>query len=126
MSSSSARILSVSDYESLRASRELLLKSAGYSVISMSSDRVLTEEIAGKVEIAIVDQTTNDSTATQIAGRLRDSHANIRILRLTELRSPNSGFDAICAVELGPEVFLNRVAKLAKAAKFKDSSVAKV
>ena len=126
MSSSSVRILSVSDYESLKASRELLLKSAGYSVISMSSDRVLSEEIAGKVEIAIIGQTIDDSTATQLAGRLRDGHTNIRILRLTELHSPNSSFDAICAVELGPEVFLKRVAKLVKAAEFKDSSVAKV
>lgn len=107
------RILSVSDYESVRVSRELLLKNSGYSVVSMSSDRALSEEIPADVEVAIIGQSINDSTASRIAATLRRTQANVRILRLTDLQMPcDSGFDAVCPVALGPEVLLNRVVKL--------------
>lgn len=107
------RVLSVSDYESIRMSRELLLQSSGYSVISISSDCALRCEIPQGLTIAVIGQTVNGDTAFRIAARLQQSQPNVRILRLTMQYSRSGpGFTSDCFVEDGPEVFLSCVADL--------------
>jgi hypothetical protein len=107
------RVLSVSDYESIRISRELLLQSSGYSVISISSDCALRCEIPQGLTIAVIGQTVNGNTAFRIAARLQQSQPNVRILRLTTQYSRSGpGFTSDCFVEDGPKVFLSRVAEL--------------
>ena len=64
------RVLSVSDHEGIRMSRELLLRSAGYSVISLTSDGVSKEELPSNLEIAIIGQTVDDPTASRMAANL--------------------------------------------------------
>jgi hypothetical protein len=112
-SSASVRVLSVSDHESIRSSREMLLQSIGYMVVSMSSECALRCEIPHDLAIAVIGQTTNDISACRVAGMLREIQPNIRILRLTMQYSRSGpGFDACCFVEDGPEVFLTCVAEL--------------
>src|SRR4051794_23735195 len=90
----SVRVLSVSDYESIKTSREWLLQSAGYSVVSMSSDCALRNEIPRHIAIAVIGQTTDDVAAFCIAERLRRTQADIRILRLTmQYSRSGSGYD---------------------------------
>src|SRR3954466_8708668 len=91
----SGRILSVSDHESIRTSRELLLQSVGYSVVSLPSYSVSQEKLPNDLEIAVIGQTVDDLTASVIAATLHRTQADIRILRLTAQYSrPDSGFDS--------------------------------
>jgi len=111
--SASVRVLSVSDHESLRSSREMLLRSFGYWVVSMTSEGALRCEIPHDLAIAIIGQTIDDLTALRIAVMLQRIQPDIQILRLTVQYSPcGPGFDACCFVEDGPEVFLSDVAEL--------------
>ena len=112
----SVRVLSVSDHESIRLSRELLLQSFGYTVVSMSADCALRGEIPDDLAIAIIGQTVDDISACRIAGSLRRTQPYIRILRLT-MQYARSGpeFDNCCFVEDGPEVFLSCVARMVAA-----------
>jgi len=107
------RVLSVGDYEILRLSREMLLQSVGYSVVSISSDCALRGEIPRDLAIAILGQTVDDLSASRIATKLRRTQANVRILRLTlQYSRSGPGFDACCFAEDGPEDFLSCVAQL--------------
>ena len=109
----SVPVLSVSDHDSLRSSRELLLESVGLSVISMSSDCALQSEIPRDLAVAILGYTVDDLSASRIAAELRRSQPGIRILRITMQYSRcGTGFDGFCFVEDGPEAFLSCVAEL--------------
>lgn len=115
----SVRVLSVGDHESIRSSREMLLQSAGYSVVSVSSHGALTMEIPRDLAIAIIGQTVDDRTALRIAAQVHRAQANTRIVRLT-IQYQRSGpeFDACCFVEDGPEAFLSGIAELFPPLKF--------
>src|SRR5205814_2782590 len=107
------RILSISDHESIRTSRELLLQSVGYSVVSLPSYSISKEKLPNDLDVAVIGQTVDDLTASLIAARLHITQADIRILRLTAQNSrPYSGFDGSCFVEDGPGAFLCCVAEL--------------
>ncbi len=112
-SPSAVRILSISDHESVKRSRELLLQSVGYSVVSMSSDGTLKEEIPRDIEVAIVGQTVDDGSASRIVERLRTTQPCLRILRLAD---PNASigyeYDCVCLVEDGPGALLGCLAEL--------------
>jgi len=109
----SVRVLSISDHESVKRSRELLLQNAGYSVVSMSSDSALKEEIPRDIAVAIIGQTVDDVSASRIVARLRPAQPRLRILRLVE---PNASigyeYDCVCLVEDGPGVLLGCLAEL--------------
>lgn len=108
------RVLSINDYESLRLSRQLLLESAGYSVVSMTSDCALRSDIPRNLAIAIIGETVDDLSACRIAKILRRTETNARLLRMTCQYSPaGATFDGGCFVEDGPGVFLACVADLA-------------
>lgn len=109
----SVQVLCVGDRDFLRLSFEMLLQSAGYSVISVSSDCALQGDIPRDLAIAIIGQTVNDFSASRIAASLRQTHPEIRTLRLT-MQYSRSGpeFDRDCFIEDGPEVFLSCVAEL--------------
>ncbi len=108
------RVLSVGDHESIRMSRELLLRSARYSVISLTSYGVSKEELPSDLEIAIIGQTVDDLTASRMAANLHRTHPNIRVLRLTgQYSRPGFGFDGAFFIEDGPGAFLCSVDELA-------------
>lgn len=112
-STTSVLILSVSDHESVRSSREMLLQYVGYSVVSMCSECALAGEIPCEIKIAIIGQTIDDFSASRLTAKLRATKADIRILRLTKQYSrPGPGFDGACFIEDGPGRFLDSVADL--------------
>jgi len=118
-----ARVLSVADYESIRSSREMLLRGAGYSVISVSSDCALTMEIPRDLAIAIIGQTVEHPDALRIAARLGSTQADVCILRLTiQYQRPGPEFGGCCFVEDGPEAFLSCVEELVRPAKMRERS----
>lgn len=105
-------VLPVSDHESIRASRELLLRSVRYSVVSLPSYGVLKGELSNDFEIAVIGQTVDDLTASRIAVSLYRTQANFRVLRLAAQYSrPGYGFDGAFFVEDGPGAFLRCVAE---------------
>jgi hypothetical protein len=106
-------VLSVSDHDSIRASRELLLRSVGYSVVSLPSYSVFKEEFSNDFEIAVIGQTVDDLTASRIAVSLYRTQTNVRVLRLTAQYSrAGFSFDGSFFVEDGPGAFLRCVAEL--------------
>lgn len=78
-SPTSVRVLSISDHESVKRSRELLLQNVGYSAVSMSSDCALKEEIPSDIEVAIIGQTVDELSASRIVERLRTTQPRLRI-----------------------------------------------
>jgi hypothetical protein len=84
-----------------------------YSVVSMSSDCALKEEIPRDIEVAIIGQTVDELSASRIVERLRTTQPRLRILRLAE---PNASigyeYDCVCLVEDGPGVLLGCLAEL--------------
>ena len=109
----SAKIFSISDDDAIRRSRELLLQSAGYSVVSLPSYFTLDEKIPHAFDIAIIGQTVDDATASRIADQLRRAQSNIRIVRLTQQYTrPATGFDRVCFSEDGPAILLSYIAEL--------------
>ncbi len=111
-SPTSVRVLSISDHESVKRSRELLLQSVGYSVV-MSSDGALKEEIPRDIEVAIIGQTVDELSASRIVERLRTTQPCLRILRLAEPNVPiGYDYDCVCLVEDGPGVLLGCLAEM--------------
>jgi hypothetical protein len=112
-SPTSVRILSISDHESVKRSRELLLQNAGYLVVSISSDCALKQEIPRDIEVAIIGQTVDDLSASLIIQRLRTTQPHLRILRLAERNASISyEYDSVCLVEDGPGVLLGCLAEM--------------
>jgi hypothetical protein len=78
----SVRILSISDDEDLRLSRELVLKSAQYDVESLASDADFNAVPVGSFEVAIICHSVDLERSARLAGTLRRWNPGIRILHL--------------------------------------------
>jgi DNA-binding NarL/FixJ family response regulator len=106
------RILSISDHEDVRLSRELLLKSAGYDVVSTTSDSALMGEMPD-VEIVIIGHSVPGRPASRLISAFRQAQSNAAIMRVTaqSLRAEDD-CDASCFLEDGPAVFLRCLAGL--------------
>ncbi|HWE85439.1 MAG TPA: hypothetical protein VG267_10875 [Terracidiphilus sp.] len=76
------RVLSISDYDGLRLSRELLLTQAGYSAESHSSSSCLDVLATQSFQIAILCHSVAPELAARIAEMLHCYHPRIRVLRL--------------------------------------------
>jgi hypothetical protein len=105
------RILSISDHEDIRLSRELLLKNAGYEVISSSSESA--GEMPDDVQLVLIGQTVKDSDAARVIAVVRKAHPQVRIMRMRrQCEGGEADCDASCFVEDGPTAFLRCVSAL--------------
>ena len=107
------RILSIGDDDSLRISRDLLLRTEGYEVESVTSIKALKALPEGRFDAAVISQSVTTSRAAQVAEILRRRHPGIRILRIREpqIENDQSG-DLDCETLSGPNAFLVAVREL--------------
>lgn len=75
-------ILSICDDADLQFTRELVLRSEGYSVVSLQSDHVESEPQLGIFDICILCRTVETGRVLEIAALLRRANPCIRILRI--------------------------------------------
>jgi CheY-like chemotaxis protein len=108
------RILSVCDHDSIRYSRELVLRQEGYEVESVTSDNELSAEWVRSFQIAILCHSIRTERAWRIAECLRSKNSDIRVLGIHAMCSgqdPSS--DIECEVLSGPNALLQALEKLA-------------
>jgi hypothetical protein len=109
---SQIRILSLSDDGSVRRTREILLKSAGYEVVSLPGDAELTNAAACS-NIAVLCHSFLASDVVQLAHELRECNPAIRVLEIIAYNHRQAGIaDAECCMYDGPSAFLDSVASL--------------
>ncbi|MGB6686241.1 MAG: response regulator [Terracidiphilus sp.] len=108
------RILSISDDDGLRMSRELVLESDGYELESLSSNGHLAVAKVQSFEIAIVCQSVDGGRATRLAEMLRCYNPSIRILRIgrDSFQFDPYYYDVGCDAIAGPRALLNAVKSL--------------
>jgi hypothetical protein len=106
------RILAISDYEGLRASREQVLRLKGFEVESVSSSADFEAAWVRTFDIAILCQSVEAARATRIAEILHRLNPGIALLRInpsqTNLES-RSMFDFEMEGLAGPEGLLNSI-----------------
>lgn len=76
------RILSVCDDDSVRYSRELLLKQAGYEAESITSAALLRASLVKSFRLAIVCQSLESKQAVRVTEILRRYNPQIQVLQL--------------------------------------------
>lgn len=78
------RILSISDYDGLRVSRELLLDREGYRIESVSSSDGIDAHTALGFQIAILCDSVAPQRARHVADWLHRSNPTIRVVRVCQ------------------------------------------
>jgi hypothetical protein len=79
---SQTRILTISDYEGLRMSREQVLRLAGFYVEAVSSRAVFENSWITSFDIAVLCQSVEPARAIRIAELLRQANPCIALLRI--------------------------------------------
>ncbi len=79
----SIRILSVGEDQFLLSSRELLLSSAGYQVITVDGDGLIDELHARECDIALLCHTLRAARAARLTAVLRELNPHIEVLRVS-------------------------------------------
>jgi DNA-binding response OmpR family regulator len=106
-------IVLVGDDESLRHSRDLILRNDGYEVDSVSSLAALNSPLDGRFDVAVISQSVTPSRAMRVAAALRQANPRIRILRVQAVSSQMEDGCDLCLENLsGPRAFLNAVRSL--------------
>lgn len=107
------RLISICDDESLRYSREMILRYAGNEVLSFSSNASMEELTSARFDIAILCQSIHPERAVRIVQTLKRSNPEIRILRINPYPNrPRSSGDAEYEVPARPTALLRAVAAL--------------
>jgi hypothetical protein len=110
--SASVRVLSISDDDGLRFSRELLLASDGYETESITSNTALSVTRARSFEIAVICRSVEPERAIALADLLRRYNPEIRILTIRQLETQPQHCDADIEIASGPEPVLEACRKL--------------
>lgn len=84
-------ILSVCDDADLQFTRELVLRSEGYKVVSLRSDHVESEWRLCNFDVGILCRTVDCRRASEIATLLRRSNPCIRLLRIDSVEIQTEG-----------------------------------
>lgn len=100
------RILSISDDDGLRYSRELLLVNEGYETESISSNTALTVAYIGSFDIALICRSVEPERALAVADVLRRYNPNIRVLTISPLEDWPERLRADLEIPSGPEPVL--------------------
>lgn len=110
--SSSVRILSISDDDGLRYSRELLLSNDGYETESITSIANLSVTRVRSFDIAVICRSVQWERAMSLSDMLRRYHPEIQILRISPLENHGELCDADMEIASGPEIILDAVRQL--------------
>jgi hypothetical protein len=110
--SASIRVLSVSDDDGLRFSRELLLASDGYETESITSNTPLSVTRVRSFDIAVICRSVEPERAMALTDTLRRYNPDIRILTIRQLEHQPEHCDADLEIASGPEPVLEACRKL--------------
>lgn len=105
------RILSISDDDGLRYSRELLLINAGHETDSVSSDAALSVSQARSYDVALICRSVDTKRAMALTEMLQRYNPEIQIMCIAPLESMEQ-FDLHTQIVPDPEFFLEAVRQL--------------
>ena len=103
------RILSISDDDGLRFSRELLLKSEGYETESMTSNAALCHPVGGQIDIALICRSVDNERATAITNALRRDHPEVHVVCVAPRQNDPESRDEDLDVSPEPEPLLEAI-----------------
>jgi DNA-binding NtrC family response regulator len=107
-------VLTISDYEGLRWSREFLLRAEGYQVESLSSHAFFEISTIRAFDVAILCQSVERRRAIRIADLLHRHHPSMIVVRVNPFRQPSDGaFDFSVEAIAGPEALLDALRNIA-------------
>ena len=109
--SSAFRILSISDDDGIRYSRELLLVNAGYETESVSSDAVLSITRVRSFDVALICRTVDAKRGMALTEMLRRYNPDIQIMCITPLDSLEQ-LDIDLHIVPEPQLFLEAVRRM--------------
>jgi DNA-binding NtrC family response regulator len=110
--STPVRILSVSDDDGLRNSRELLLENDGYETESITSNTALSVARVRSFDIGLICRSVEPERAMALTEMLRRYNPNILILSIRPLENRPEHFDADLEIPSGPEPVLDACRRL--------------
>lgn len=110
-SNSSFRILSISDDEGLRYSRELLLMNAGYETESVSSDAELSIARVRSFDAALICRSVDAKRGMALTEMLQRYNPEIQIMCIAPLESMEQ-LDIHLHIVPEPQLFLEAVKRL--------------
>lgn len=105
------RILSISDDDGLRISRDLLLHNDGYEPESITSNTPISVSRARSFDIALICRSVDPERAMALTDMLRRYHPEIQILSIAPLEREYA-YDADFEVAPGPEPLLDAIRDL--------------
>jgi len=103
------RILSISDDDGLRYSRELLLAKDGYETESMTSNTALSISRAKSFDIALICRSVDPERALAICSTLRRYNPGIQILCISPLENRMETYGGDLEILSGPEPVLEAI-----------------
>ena len=110
--SDTARVLSISDDDGLRYSRELLLWNDGYETESITSSTALSVSRVRSFDIALICRSVDPERAMALTEMLRRYNPEIQILCIRPLESRLTPCGADREIASGPEAVLEAVREL--------------
>ena len=112
--SNSVRILSISDDDGLRLSRELLIVNDGFETESILSNTAVSVSYARSFDIVMICRSVDPERAMALIDMLRRYNPEIRILTISPLERNMRRSDADIEVESGPESVLEAIHQLSR------------
>ena len=109
---SAIRILSISDDDGLRLSRELLLLSDGYETESITSNTPLAAGFVRSFDIALICRSVKPERAIELTELMRKYHPEIQVACVTPLESIAATTEPDMEIASGPEAVLGAVREL--------------
>ena len=103
------RILSISDDDGLRYSRELLLAKDGYETVSMTSNTALSISRAKSFDIALICRSIDPERAVAVCSKLRRCNPEIQILCISPLENRMEHYGGDLEISSGPEPVLEAI-----------------
>jgi DNA-binding response OmpR family regulator len=110
--SHSVRILSISDDDGLRYSRELLLEKDGYETESITSNTALSVSRVRSFDIAVICRSVDPERVMGLTDMLRRYNPDLQILCITPLENRLDSCAADLEIASGPETVLEGVRQL--------------
>ncbi len=117
--SSSLRILSISDDDGLRNSRELVLSSGGYETESITSTAVLSVTWVRSFDIAVICRSVEPERAMALMDMLRRYHPGIQIISISPLERSFECSEPDMEIGSGPEMVLAAVRRCSSHTSFR-------
>ena len=110
--SNRVRILSISDDDGLRFSRELVLRNEGYETESITSNHGLSGAHARSFDIALICRSVQPTRAMALSDWLRQYNPEIQIVCIAPLEDPAEPCEADIEILAGPKPLLETIRAL--------------